>query len=311
MEKPATVDAPLPPSPCVVGLGEALFDLFDAGPRLGGAPLNVAVHAHRLLQPIGGSGAVVSRVGDDDLGQKLREQLNDAGLGDQFIQQSPAAPTGQVRVEQHGDGGHTFHIAKHSAWDELEFQAATAALAGHCAAVAFGSLAQRQSAARRSIHAFLSAAPEALKLFDVNLRSSDGQDFFDAPTLHAGCDAADLVKLNDQELQTVCDLVDVTDAEALLQRFHLQAVVLTRGKDGTTALTGEGWLEGDTASQPRVDGADSVGAGDACSAGLLSALVSGRDMTQALTVANHMGAYVAGQSGATPTLPDAIVDLLR
>ena len=311
MEPPAAPDTPLPPAPCVVGLGEALFDLFESGPRLGGAPLNVAVQSHRLLAPRGGSGAVVSRVGRDDLGQRLRDELHGAGLSDDFVQTSPDAPTGEVRVEQHDDGGHTFHIAAHSAWDELEFQAHTAALAGHCAAVAFGSLAQRDPASRRSIHAFLSAAPRAVKLFDVNLRSSDGKDFYDAPTLHAGCDAADLVKLNDEELQTVCNLVGVPDAEALRDQFQLRAVVLTRGKDGTTALTDDGWQEGETASYPRADGADSVGAGDACSAGLLAALVLGRDMARALTVANHTGAYVAGQVGATPTLPDPIIDLLK
>lgn len=60
----------------------------------------------------------------------------------------------------------------------------------------------------------------------------------------------------------------------------------------------------------RVEGADTVGAGDACSAGLLAALVLGHDMAKALEVANHMGAFVAGQIGATPPLPGRILKLL-
>ncbi len=306
----ADTASPLPPAPCVVGLGEALFDMFDAGPRLGGAPLNVAVQAHRLLSPGGGSGAVVSRVGQDDLGQQLRDELREAGIDPSFVQVDRDAPTGQVRVEQHDDGGHSFHIARPSAYDELEFQAHTAQLAGHCAAVAFGSLAQRDSIARRSIHAFLSAAPRAIKLFDVNLRASDGREFYDAPTLHAGCDTADLVKLNDEELETVCKMTGVADAEKLLSRFALRAVVLTRGKDGTAALTKDGWIEGPAVSYPRAEGADTVGAGDACSAGLLAALVRGRDLADALDLANHLGAFVAGQVGATPPLPQEIVSRL-
>ena len=298
MQDPTTTA--LPPAPCVVGLGEALFDLFKAGPRLGGAPLNVAVQAHRLLQAKGGSGAVVSRVGEDELGRRLLDELREAGIDPSFVQVGRDAPTGRVEVEQHPDGKHTFHIARHSAYDGLEFQADTAALAGHCAAVAFGCLAQRDPIARRSVQAFLSAAPEAIKLFDVNLRTSDGQDFYDAPTLHAGCAAADLVKLNDEELEIVCNLTEADDAEALRQQFNLRALILTRGKDGTAALTDDGWIEGATATYPRVDGADTVGAGDACSAGLLAALVTGGDLHQALTLANHMGAYVAGQVGATP-----------
>ena len=50
-----------------VGLGEALIDVFEDGTAfLGGAPLNVAVHAHHLLEPLQlGEGIVVSAVGDD------------------------------------------------------------------------------------------------------------------------------------------------------------------------------------------------------------------------------------------------------
>ena len=32
----------------IVSFGEVLFDIFDDGARLGGAPLNLAVHLHRL-----------------------------------------------------------------------------------------------------------------------------------------------------------------------------------------------------------------------------------------------------------------------
>jgi fructokinase len=287
-------------------LGEALFDVFASGPRLGGAPLNVAVHAHRLLQPHGGAGAIVSRIGKDELGDKLLAELDRFGLSADFLQTDPNAPTGRVEVEQH-DGDHTFHIAPRSAWDFLEFQSPTAQLAAHCAAVAFGSLAQRDSHSQRSIHGFLSAAPQALKLFDVNLRGSDGQTFYDGPTLYAGCSTATYVKLNDEELDIVCELTDVKDAEALVRTFNLRALILTRGEKGTAALTEDGWLEGEQASYEFVEGSDTVGAGDATSAGLLAALVLGKDLPEALSMANHMGAFVAGQVGATPELPDEII----
>lgn len=299
-----------PPVPCVVGLGEALFDVFPSAPRLGGAPLNVAVHAHRLLAAHGGAGCVVSRIAEDDLGQQLLEQVQKFGLDADTLQRRATYPTGRVEVEIKDDGSHRFHIADPSAWDQLEFTPGLAALAPRCAAVAFGTLAQRHPDARRAIRAFLDAAPDAIKLFDVNLRASDGKDFYDPDTLTAGCTAADLVKLNDEELDTVCAAADVEDAAALVDRFGLRALILTRGPEGTAALTPEGWLEGEPVSYPRVDGADTVGAGDACSAGLLAALVLGHPLPFALNLANHLGAYVAGQPGATPALPDEILGRL-
>ncbi|MEM9913627.1 MAG: PfkB family carbohydrate kinase [Planctomycetota bacterium] len=299
-----------PSKPCIVGIGEALFDVFEAGPRLGGAPLNVAVHAHRLLQNAGGEGRVVSRIADDELGNRLLDAVTGFGLSTSTIQLGADAPTGRVEVEQHDGGDHTFHIAASSAWDEIEFDAKAAALAARCAAVAFGTLAQRRDPARQSIRAFLAAAPQALKLFDVNFRSSDGRDFFDRDTLVAGCEDADLVKINDEEVQQTCELAEVENEQELLLRYSLDAVILTRGKRGTAALTAGGWAEGASASYERAEDADSVGAGDACTAGLLASLVLGRSIPQALDLANHMGALVANQSGATPELPTRLADWL-
>ena len=65
-----------PPTFTIVGLGEALFDIFADRQILGGAPLNMAVHAHQLAAGRGGRGLVVSRVGQDDLGREVCEQLS-------------------------------------------------------------------------------------------------------------------------------------------------------------------------------------------------------------------------------------------
>ena len=64
----------------IVGIGEALFDVFPDRRQLGGAPLNLTACAHQLLQPHGGRGVVVSRVGQDGLGREVRDALTERGL---------------------------------------------------------------------------------------------------------------------------------------------------------------------------------------------------------------------------------------
>ncbi|MEO0514868.1 MAG: PfkB family carbohydrate kinase [Planctomycetota bacterium] len=299
-----------PSKPCVVGIGEALFDVFNAGPRLGGAPLNVAVQSHRLLHKAGGEGRVISKIANDDLGKRLLERLDEEGVATSSIQRGGHAPTGRVEVEQHNDGSHTFHIAEASAWDEIEFDDSAASLARACDAVAFGTLAQRHPHSRQAIQSFLAAAPQAIKLFDVNFRTSNNKDFFDAQVVTAGCEAANLVKVNDEELERACELAGVADAPEMLKRFDLRAIILTQGAKGTTALTAAGWVDGAAASFERAEGADTVGAGDACTAGLLSALSLGHPLPKALDLANQMGAFVANQPGATPPLPPQLLDWL-
>ena len=82
----------------IVGLGEALFDVFPDRTILGGAPLNVAVHAHQLLSGLGGLGIPASRIGRDASGLRLIEELRSRGVPTSGIQYDDERPTGQVRV---------------------------------------------------------------------------------------------------------------------------------------------------------------------------------------------------------------------
>ncbi len=61
----------------IVGIGELLWDVYPDGRKVaGGAPFNFAFHCHQL----GHAAAIVSRVGDDDLGRELRERVREFGL---------------------------------------------------------------------------------------------------------------------------------------------------------------------------------------------------------------------------------------
>jgi fructokinase len=294
----------------IVGLGEAVFDMFPERQVLGGTSLNVAVQAHQLLAPLsgnGGRGVLLSRIGSDELGERLQTEFRERGLPLDFVQIDDTKPTGQVLVS-FIDGAPSYEIVMDTAWDNLQFTEHEAALARACDAVSFGSMSQRHPVAHASTQAFLAEAKHALKIFDVNLR----MDLFTPEILDQGCRVADLVKLNDEEITTVANQLGLPEgnaralAEALREKYNLEAVILTRGKHGTTAITAEGWHEGTPASFPLAKNADSVGAGDACTSALLTARLLGHDWQATLDLANRHGAYVASQPTATPPLPREI-----
>jgi fructokinase len=286
----------------IVGLGEAVFDMFPERQVLGGTSLNVAVQAHQLLAPLGGRGVLLSRIGSDELGERLQTEFRERELPLDFVQIDDTKPTGQVLVS-FVDDAPSYEIVMDTAWDHLQFTEHEATLARACDAVSFGSMSQRHPIAHASTQAFLAEAKHALKIFDVNLR----MDLFTPEILDQGCRAADLVKLNEEELPIVADLLELPDnnasAEALREKYNLEALILTRGKQGTTAYTAEGWHEGAPASFPSAPNADPVGAGDACTAAFLTARLLARDWQSTLNLANYHAAYVASQSGATPVLP--------
>lgn len=291
----------------IVGLGEAVFDVFPDKEVLGGTSLNVAVQAHQLLSPMDGRGVLLSRIGSDALGERLQAEFRARDLPLEYIQIDESHPTGQVLV-RFENGSPSYDIAADAAWDHLQFTDHEAALARGCDAVSFGTMSQRHPTARAATSAFLAEAAGALKMFDVNLR----MDFYSAEILEAGCRAANVMKLNDEELSTVAGLLNIPEGdvrmrtEAIRERYDLDAVIFTRGKLGTAATTRDGWLEGEPARFPATENADSVGAGDACTAALLTARLLGRDWPAALDVANRHAAFVASQPGATPRLPTEI-----
>lgn len=304
-----------------VGLGEALWDMLPGGKVLGGAPLNVACHVHALLQGSagaspshgarGGQAAVASRVGTDALGDDVVRELERRGMAIYYLQRDAVYPTSTVNVTLTA-GQPTFTFTPDVAWDHLEFTPEWAELAARCDAVCFGTLAQRSAESRESIWRFLVAAPQAIRLFDVNLR----QGFYDRESILEGCRRATLIKLNEQELPVVAEVLSLPagppqdQMSHFVETFHLEGAVLTRGERGKLFVLPGEIVAPPAVGYPAAPGADAVGAGDACSAGVLVGWLLGLPLTRIAKLANHLGAFVASQPGATPELPLTITAMI-
>ncbi len=292
----------------IVGLGELLWDLFPEGKQLGGAPANFAYMTNLL----GDVGNVASRVGDDDLGREAKRCLEHLGVRTSFLQSDPAHPTGTVRVQVDPTGQPTFQIAESVAWDFFEWTAAWGSLAVSADAVCFGSLAQRSSASRDTIRAFLGAVrPETIRVFDVNLR----QSFYSSHTLSESMQLADIVKLNHDELPVVAKLLglpfiydEMRAAQWLREKFGSKLVCMTRGAKGSLLV---GQEETSEHSGYRVHVADTVGAGDAFTAALVYHYLRGASVSTLNEAANRMGAWVASQTGATPPRDEFHLEKVR
>ena len=301
----------------VVGIGEALFDCFPEGALLGGAPVNLAVHADQLLRQVGGLGVVVSAVGQDELGIQLRQELTARQLAVDFLQELPDYPTGSVRVTVDDAGHPEYEITENVAWDHIGQTESISRLAVSCSAVCFGTLAQRSPESRETIQQFLAAAPQAWRVCDLNLR----QHFFSAQVIESSFAAANVVKLSEEELSVASDLLNASgllkidpsgrmdaDTRALLlcEEFELEMLAVTRGARGTVLLGRGERAEGEVPTYAPSPRADSVGAGDSCCAAIVTGLLLKWPWDRIVGLANRVGAYVASQQGATPRLPREI-----
>ena len=287
----------------IVGLGEILWDLLPAGPQPGGAPFNFTFHCHQL----GHTSAIVSRVGTDELGRDLRATVRRLGLSDAHIQEDADHPTGTVRVTLDARGQPTFTIVEDVAYDHLTWNEDLRDLCAQARAVCFGTLAQRHPTARATLRQAIQAARNAVVVYDVNLR----QHFHNREVIEESLAASRWVKLNDEELQYLRGLLglagDTPSATLadLQTRYGLELAALTRGERG--CLVRAGATEIDLPGVPVVV-VDTVGAGDAFTAGLLTGVLEGKPVADAALFANRLAARVAASAGGTPVLERAEVE---
>lgn len=283
----------------VVGMGEALWDVLPEGKKIGGAPANFAYHVSQFGLP----SQVVSAVGNDPLGREIVENFTSKGLN-HLIEEVPY-PTGTVQVEIDPAGVPQYDIKENVAWDNIPYTVRLEALAGQTRAVCFGSLAQRNVVSRDTINRFLDAMPQTadnLVVFDVNLR----QGFYTKDILCNSMKRCNILKINDEELVTVSRMfgypgIDLQDkCWILLGKYNLRMLILTCGINGSYVFT-----PGNVSFQPtpKVEVADTVGAGDSFTAAFIASLLKGKSVAEAHALAVRTSAFVCTRKGAMPELP--------
>lgn len=287
-------------------MGEALWDVLPEGKKLGGAPANFAYHVSQF----GLESRVVSAVGQDKLGAEILENFRQKQLYG-LIETVPY-PTGTVQVELDAEGVPCYDIKEGVAWDNIPYTQALEGLASQTRAVCFGSLAQRSIVSRQTIHRFLDAMPndaDTLRIFDINLR----QGFYTKEILCDSFRRCNILKINDEELVTVSRMfgypgIDLQDkCWILLAKYNLKMLILTCGVNGSYVFT-PGHVS--FVETPKVQVADTVGAGDSFTAAFVAATLKGLPVAEAHRLAVDTSAYVCTQQGAMPVLPESLTSRL-
>lgn len=289
----------------VVGMGEALWDVLPEGKKIGGAPANFAYHVSQF----GLDSAVVSAIGDDHLGAEIVENFDEKHLNHHLA--IVPYPTGTVQVELDDAGVPSYEIKENVAWDNIPFTDDLKELAHHTKAVCFGSLAQRSVVSRETINSFLDEMPideDSLVVFDVNMR----QGFYTKEILCDSMSRCNILKINDEELVTVARMFGYPGIDLenkcwiLLGKYNLKMLILTCGVNGSYVFT-PGQVS--FVETPKVEVADTVGAGDSFTAAFISCILKGMPVKEAHRRAVEVSAYVCTQNGAMPILPEKFTSL--
>jgi fructokinase len=287
----------------VIGLGEALWDVLPEGKKLGGAPANFAYHAGQFLGQA--NTMAISALGEDKLAEETIAALEEHGL--QYTMPRVPYPTGTVQVQLDEQGIPTYDIRENVAWDNIPFTPEIEEIARNCRAVCFGSLAQRNIVSRENIHRFLDATPEdCVKIFDINLR----QNFYTKEVIQESMRRCNILKINDEELVIIGRMFGYPGLDIenkcwlILGKYDLDMLVLTCGTNGSYVFTPGQMSFQET---PKVEVADTVGAGDSFTGSFCAAILNGKPVAEAHQLAVKVSAFVCTQNGAMPIIPASLL----
>ena len=286
----------------IVGLGEALWDVLPEGKKLGGAPANFAYHTGQF----GLDTIAISALGEDALAEETVEALKEHNLN--YLMPRVPYPTGTVQVTLAEGGIPTYEIKEGVAWDNIPYTNEMADIAKSARAVCFGSLAQRNSVSRENIRKFLADTPaDCLKICDINLR----QQFYSKEVLEDSFKLCNILKINDEELVVVnrmfgYDGLDMRQTcEKMVHDYGLKMLVLTCGTNGSYVFTDDGLTS--FQDTPKVEVADTVGAGDSFTGSFCACIINGKPVQEAHKTAVAVSAFVCTQNGAMPVVPETLM----
>lgn len=277
--------------------GEVLADIFPDRTVLGGAPFNVARH----LRAFGQNPVLITRLGNDALRDAVLREMTEADMETIGVQSDNSHQTGQVQVHMR-EGGHHFEILPMQAYDFIHPAVVRmTALSVDPVLVYFGTLAQRHDISRRALKTLLRSTG-GVKFLDINLRAP----WYDEQVLRRSLKAANIVKLNDDELEELSALFGLKGntpqqrVNGLMEHFDLEQVLVTCGEQGAWHVDRMGRKVEVGIKEQVAMLADTVGAGDGfASVCILGALLGWR-IADTLARANAFAAAICGIRGAIP-----------
>ena len=278
----------------ITAIGEILFDVYPGLKKLGGAPLNFLYHIHKLT----GTGTIISRIGNDELGAEALHFIDVSNISSRYIQLDLHHHTGTATVELNEKNEPAFNIEPNKAYDFIEVNSDLHKMVENKTdCLYFGTLAQRSKVTRNTIQALLG---KNIKYFcDLNIR----QKFFNKDIIRKSLSAADVLKVNIDELKLLNDLIIKEKfkleetSQKLMKDFNIDLLAITKGSQGSVLIKDD---IVDKFKVDPVDSVDTVGAGDAFASVLCLGYLKDWELSQINKIANFFASEICLINGALP-----------
>ncbi|MHA1876389.1 MAG: PfkB family carbohydrate kinase [Promethearchaeota archaeon] len=268
-----------------------------AGERnIGGAVFNVIAH----LKKLGCSSYMVSAVGNDKLGIKTIIEVKKFGIYTDFINKVKES-TSVIHVTFDKNGFPHYTIPEIASWDKIQLskQQLDRITKINFDFFIFGTIEQRNIISRETLYYILENVHFKNVFIDLTLRGN----YYNKDILDYSMRKSNIVKMNYDEALVVNDLFNLKSKNyrdlipLIANKFDSNIVCITLGSNG--ACIGD---KHSIVCKPgyNIKVKDTVGSGDAFSAGLIYKLGSGASIEEACDFGNKMGALISSKISSIP-----------
>ncbi len=279
----------------ITAIGEILFDIYPQSKNLGGAPFNFIYHIIKLS----GSGNFISAVGKDDLGAEILEFMDENEIDTKYVQLDEQHPTGIADANLDEKKVPHWKIETRTSYDFINTTPVLQELIdSKTDCLYFGTLARRSDVSRQTIQSFFNK--NNIKYFcDLNIR----QNFYSKEIIDNSLKAADVLKLNIDELKLINDIelnqpFDIINLSKFISgNYNIELICITLGDKGSYLIRGDDVDHQKLQSENVVD---TVGAGDAFASVLCLGYLKGWEISKTNKLASEFAAEIVKIEGALP-----------
>lgn len=279
----------------IVAFGEVVWDILPNGKVLGGTPSNLVFRCNLFNE----QGFLLSRVGDDELGNEAFDKLKELNISDENVQVDSEFPTGTVQIILEKNSEPRYIVTPEVAFDHIEFSAESLKLVRDADCLFYGLLPQRFGISKNTLRELIKESPDSLHFFDLKLF----EHFFNVSVVENLLWSSNIVRIKEKEIGFLSNELGLnaenlnTFCNELSGKYKIDLILVTRGQNGVFAYhkkKGAFFEPGYC-----IEEVDNIGSGMAFSAGFLHYYLNGKSIQQALSFGNAAGALNTTKRGAT------------
>lgn len=277
-----------------LAFGEVLWDVYSQSQHIGGAPLNFAAHFIKC----GGEANIITAVGYDDLGNDTLDEIKGLGVGTAYLCRVEKE-TGKCLVSLNEKGVPSYNLLDNVAYDYIEKPNLNGK---NFELLYFGTLSLRHKNNISVLKTIISSNSFREIILDMNIRVP----YYSKDAINFALDNATIVKISEEELPTVMQLISKTassvkeSAEIISANFEkIKMIIVTKGDEGSFVYDCILQKTYECDAQ-KVNVVSTVGAGDSFTAAFSAQYLKTGNITKALNFATKISGYVVSCEEAIP-----------